>query len=592
MKKMWTTLLIAAGILIAGLAIFAQQIGLDQNANWGRGRIATLAVGLFIALAGTVLGFQSSRVADLSERMKLFLRELPLTHWLSNSRVVKFLAASKQRQVYLSAALTAIATVTIYVWFVSVGLWTIWPKTTFTYDLLASAFLRGQVALDYKPDPALLASPDPYDTETRGDIPVLWDASLYNGKYYLYFGPVPGLILAAAKLIFPSQIADQYLVFTFVCGLFVFEILLIISWWFRFFQELPIWTVPLSIFFVGLVNPIPWLLSRPAAYEAAIASSQFFFIGGLYFAYSALSAESVSKWKLALAGAFWTFAIGSRTTVALAVLFLIGMLVWWMYKSHSKAKNVQEAMRNLGALALPLSLGAFVLGWYNWARFGSPLESGFRYQLTWINLNKFYNETFSSAYLLPNLYNYLLNPFEIVRIFPFVKPELGQAVSALHLTVPSIYRSEQVTGLLLSTPFILPAMIPLLITFSHKTRQLWRQNIAKTNKESWLLLWVSISLLGAAVLPFAFLLSFFYSTMRYLADIIPSLALLSSIGFWQGFQLMQQKTYIPILYSLACAGLVGFSVVVSILLAVTSYDERFKHLNRPLLEQLIRLFGR
>jgi hypothetical protein len=579
-------------MLISGLAVFAQQLGLDQNAGWGRGRILTLTFGLLLAIASAVWRFQGTRVANLTERIKSLLGNHPVARWWGQSRIAGFLAASKLRRVYVLAALAALFVITVYVWFISVGLWTIWPKSTFTYDLLASAFLRGHVALDYKPNPALLALQNPYDPEARGDIPVLWDASLYNGKYYLYFGPVPGLILAAAKVIFPRQIADQYLVFTFLCGLFVFNILLVISWWSRFFQELPVWTVPLSILFVGLVCPIPWLLNRPAAYEAAIASSQLFFIGGLYFAYSALGNEAAFNWKLLLASTFWICAIGSRTIVVIPIAFMIFMLLWWMYKSHFNARSIHEVVQNLASLALPLGLGALILGWYNWMRFGSPLEFGFRYQLTWMDLNELYNQTFSPAYLLPNLYNYLANPFEIFRVFPFLKPSLGQAVSALRLNVPIIYRSEQVTGLLFGAPFVLLAAIPPLSMLSRFTRRLLHQDIAEPNKEHWLLLWITLSLAGSVILAFAFLLLFFYATMRYLADIIPSLALLASIGFWQGDQFLRRKPLVGALYSVACVGLALISILVSMLLAVTSYDERFRHLNRPLLEQLIRLLGR
>jgi hypothetical protein len=271
---------------------------------------------------------------------------------------------------------------------------------------------------------------------------------------------------------------------------------------------------------------------------------------------------------------------------------MIFMLLWWMFKSHFKARSIHETIQNLASLALPLGLGAFILGWYNWMRFGSPLEFGFRYQLTWMDLNELYNQTFSPAYLLPNLYNYLANPFEIVRVFPFLKPSLGQAVSALRLNVPSIYRSEQVTGLLFGAPYVLLAAIPPLSLLSRSTKMLLHQNIAEPNKEHRLLLWTTLSLAGSVILAFAFLLLFFYATMRYLADIIPSLALLASIGFWQGDQFLRRKPLVRALYSFACVGLALISILASILLAVTSYDERFRHLNRPLLEQLIRFFGR
>ena len=64
---------------------------------------------------------------------------------------------------------------------------------------LATAFEHGSFSLEAKPNPALLALPDPYDPSARAGINYPKDFSLYKGRYYLYFGPVPALILAIFK---------------------------------------------------------------------------------------------------------------------------------------------------------------------------------------------------------------------------------------------------------------------------------------------------------------------------------------------------------------------------------------------------------
>src|SRR6187455_485414 len=81
-----------------------------------------------------------------------------------------------------------------YLWLVTLGLWTDFPPSTNYYDLQANAFLHGQLALEVEPDPALLALENPYEPADRENIPVLWDATLYQGKYYLYWGPVPAVL--------------------------------------------------------------------------------------------------------------------------------------------------------------------------------------------------------------------------------------------------------------------------------------------------------------------------------------------------------------------------------------------------------------
>jgi hypothetical protein len=63
------------------------------------------------------------------------------------------------------------------------------------FNLLARGFLAGHLHLDGEPPAALLEAVNPYDPASRGDVEVLHDASLYRGKYYIYFGPVPVISL-------------------------------------------------------------------------------------------------------------------------------------------------------------------------------------------------------------------------------------------------------------------------------------------------------------------------------------------------------------------------------------------------------------
>src|ERR1700730_15890582 len=61
------------------------------------------------------------------------------------------------------------------------------------YDELGAALLRGHLYVAQQPSAELLALPNPYDATQNHGL-VLHDASLYNGHFYLYFGPAPALI--------------------------------------------------------------------------------------------------------------------------------------------------------------------------------------------------------------------------------------------------------------------------------------------------------------------------------------------------------------------------------------------------------------
>jgi hypothetical protein len=490
----------------------------------------------------------------------------------------------------LSSVIAALIVILVYVWFVSVGYWTWWPKTTYTYDLLGSAFRSGQLSLQEAPTPALLALPDPYDPAARVGIQYPWDASLYGGRYYLYWGPTPGLFLAAIKLFYAGQIADQYLVFSFVSGLYVFSCLLLLSLWRRYYRfQIPAGVVFLSFLALGLAGPATWLLNRPAGYEAAIAGGQFLFIAGLYLAVSGLLYDSPSATRLFLAGICWALALGSRISILFPIAVMTLVISIWLVRF---APAASAATRQIAALSTPLVLGAAALAWYNWARFGSPAEFGLRYQLTLIDFNALYDQAFSVRYIADNLHNYLANLVAVGRAFPFVTPLAPARIPAgpaLNMRPADL---EPVTGLLVSSPYLVYALVPLAALLQrarhvHAVKPVEGDQSAEDSPR-----WLYAGLVGCAAISFLFILAYFYPTMRQLEDVVPVMALLAIMGFWEGWRYSRHRTLSLIVYALAGFVLMLISILLSSLLAVTSYDDRFLHLNRELLRQLIRFFGR
>ena len=106
---------------------------------------------------------------------------------MSNSRFF----ASKTNHVSYIAAISILLVLFAYLWFGSFGLFNHLPTITAYYDKLATAFKHGSLSLDEQPDPALLALENPFDRSKWTGINVPTDYSIYKGKFYLYFGPVP-----------------------------------------------------------------------------------------------------------------------------------------------------------------------------------------------------------------------------------------------------------------------------------------------------------------------------------------------------------------------------------------------------------------
>jgi hypothetical protein len=68
------------------------------------------------------------------------------------------------------------------------------------YEYLAEGFVHGHTYLPLQPAPQLLALKDPYDPAANAPYR-LWDATLYNGRYYLYFGPAPLILFLPWRIL-------------------------------------------------------------------------------------------------------------------------------------------------------------------------------------------------------------------------------------------------------------------------------------------------------------------------------------------------------------------------------------------------------
>ena len=627
------------------LAVLATRLGIDHNNVWGPRRLPILIIGVFLLFlstkllsykhisacldtwTGKMLRFLShlqkiildssmvrifvSSISKSTTRIRAVIYAIPfvkssveksrdritrVSRAFRNSPLVQYLSASKERKVKIVSWILFAVIVFTYIWLISVGRWTDWPGTTDYYEMLANAFRHGQAHLMIDPDPRLLELPDPYDYQARKDIPMPWDSLLYEGKFYLYWGPAPGLILAGLKLFIPYEIGDEYLVFGFATGTLFFSVLLIVAIWRDLFQDSPWWIVIPGVLAAGFVNPMPWLLTRPAVYEAAILSGQFFMVAGIYWAFTALRSSKPNQWKLFLTSVCWGLAIGSRISLTIAITFMILMVLYILSKTNSMVRTLHKDIWSFVALFAPLAVMALGLGWYNYIRFGSMLEFGFRYSLTFENYYQRYGITLSDSYIVYNLYNYLVNPFRFLPVFPFVKPIWGKYnIGPLNLWASEHYHVEQVAGILTTTPYIWFAVIPILILL----RQILNRNgvqssvggdphtIANGASEKWL----STALIGAVTLEFFPLMIFLYITMRYLADFIPTLVLLSTMGSFQSYRITSKRKTLHGLFITILVLAVLISILLGVLLSITGYAARFENLNPELFQRIEKLLA-
>jgi hypothetical protein len=482
----------------------------------------------------------------------------------------------------------------LYAFFVTGGDWGTWPESTRYYDELATAFRSGRLHLDIVPPDSFAALSDPHDPQNWRNDPALkefvdqvWDASYYGGKFYVYWGPAPALLLWVVRLIFPHPIGDQFITYGFAAGLFVLSSILIVRLAGRFFSDVPIYLVLTCILVVGLGSPIPWLLTGSAIYEAAITAGSFFLIAGVYAAFDALDRSSPSLSRLALASTLWAFAVASRWSTIIPVAFLAATTFLWALRKANPPRRAWSVLKFALALSLPIGIGVLGLGCYNWARFGSVLETGYRFQLTFTDLNRADARIYSPLYMLPNLWFYLFNPISIQPEFPFVGIAHDALPSVFHIAQLDMYHLEEVAGLINVIPFVAFSLVPLGRAFFRKVKGRATPPVRSDSAKD-ALQWLLVSLYGASLLGFLAVLPFFYVTMRYQADFVSPLVLLSAIGVWQGYEDLRGRPTARTVYALLVLLTAAVSIAVSVILPVAVYFRRYRFLNPELFTPIRR----
>ena len=597
MRMKWARRVAAAALVTLGIALlvvglFAYQLHIDHNPAMGTGRQALTVLGGILLLAFLCLLFQpvlSRWIASPHfQPAGRILRSLARPwYWLVEQKPATPLPPRRTGWYAVAGAVLAIL---ITLWFMTAGRMVKWTPYSAYFNRQADAYLAGQLALLEKPPAALLSLADPYRAENRTGVGnILWDASLYKGKYYLYWGPVPALMAAAVKLLHPAWvIEDQYIIFFSLAGLAV--LLAALFHWLHshFLPDLPGWLVT-GLVLLGVLNlPVFWLANRPAVYETSIAVGQFFLILGLYAGLRGMqSARRRLPW-LVLAGLAWGAAIGSRLDLAFGIAWMVLLVCIYLLLQPGKRP---AAVVSLAALILPLILWGAGLAWYNYARFGSLLETGHRYQLTGGALPADYRDIVSPSYILPNLYNLLARPFELHwREFPFVFTPFIRNADWPRLIFyprnPNYFYDEPITGIFVALPVLWFLFFPLGYLALRSGLDWLKQRPSpalslRTRPLSTWLVWMAA---GAACLNLGILSVFIFSTMRYAADLTPLLTLLVGLSAGWAASTFRSRPRLRVVL----VAIVGVLILASILIGLLANFQNGDHLFQANNPQLYR----
>jgi hypothetical protein len=477
-------------------------------------------------------------------------------------------------------ALILAATITVYAFLTSAGRWSSWPVYWGYYDHLADAFRSGQLHLLIQPHPLLLAQADPYDPQHQWLW--AWDFSLYKGKYYLYYGPVPALFEAAAKMVLGiwGVIGDQYLVFGFSCLCLVSQTLLLVRVRDRIFPRVPGYLLIAAILAAAFANPTPHMLSSGGHYQAAIVSAQAFLLVGLVLACDAVWLAGSGRWirlRLAFAGLAWALAIGCRISAApAAVLLIIVTAIGIVRPAPNRFRSIATDALWLG---LPAALSVFVQLLYNRIRFDEWFEFGITYQLNTVRWR-------TSAGFVPfNVYSYLFRLPDFSCAFPYALQHANRGARAFPswLRPPADYSTQEaLVGALVALPWAWLALPGLLLCFKHFWRRARQAKSGDAADGARLALWCVASFATLAVAMIPPTIAAFCATMRYLGDATSGILLLAALG---AFCLYERASDRPLLRRSLGVGLclaAAATIVFGLLLGFQGYENHFRKHNPEL----------
>lgn len=472
--------------------------------------------------------------------------------------------------------------ISLYAWLAADGGRTKLPRqTTFYYDMLADGLASGQTFLEQAPDPRLARLVNPYDPVERAGIPkcrqdtpsgcFLLDASYFGGKYYLYWGPAPAALLAVLKDGGIGKLGDATIALAAALALAFLLTFCLVDLWHRHFLRLPRWLLVPPLFLAGLAYPLPWVLDAPRIYEAAILVGAAFLVGGLALALPALASGDHSPWRLTLAGILWSMAFASRAVLALPVAVLAGAIVWRLIRLPSTDSPPRSVWKALAFLTFPMAVSTSLIGMYNFVRFSNPLETGWRYALAGSGAQSAgLRAVFNLGNIPTNAYNYLFARVSWSGHFPFIEPALAtRAIGPIEIPHPGLFYGEHVTGLVITTPFLLFAVYLCwwLTCASVDSARAAEMGVSSAPPGQAGFRRLVLALLLAGLAAFLPILCVYAVTARYLLDVSPVLTVLAALGSWKAYETARTPATRWVIGSTIVA-MAAVSGAVSVLLAV------------------------
>ncbi len=293
----------------------------------------------------------------------------------------------------------------------------IWEHEFNPYANLSKAFLSGELSVGTA-DPSLAGLEKELVSWGMNDERIMFDYALYNGRYYVYFGVLPCILLYLPyHLITGGDLpvaASQIIFLAFMIPGIYFLLKEIIR---RSFKEtsLAVHILLTAALFFG-TNTMA-LMADPLVYHVAILSGMTLTIWGIYLALRALP---FTEHRALLFGSALCLSLvaACRPTLLIFSAIMIPLALYSYGEWKREGKDKKSLTAAITVFAIPYAAVAAGLMVYNALRFGSPFQFGMIYNLTVIPSK---DTAVSLTEMIPVLsWEYLFRFPSFDRYFPFL----------------------------------------------------------------------------------------------------------------------------------------------------------------------------
>lgn len=297
------------------------------------------------------------------------------------------------------------------------------------YENMGDSLLQGRLYLSHEPSKKLLAMNNPYSHKERAErglvqgVDYHWDHAFYRGKYYMYFGVVPSVVLFAPYQYLTGKMLTGYHGTQVFTALAIFGIFALFALIIKIFSANTPFSLYLTASAAFSVLCIHDAIKAPGLYGTAIISGVCFAIWSLYFFLRAGWLEGLSAGArmlcLFLGALCGALVFGCRPPIGLASAITIPVAARML---HIWENQGREKIIAFAAMLLPYAIVGTLLALYNYMRFDSPFEFGQRWQLTYWDQTSYgsFLENFSIRKEVDWLIAYFFAFTPIKSAFPFI----------------------------------------------------------------------------------------------------------------------------------------------------------------------------